>query len=95
MSSVLSAGLIDLTVPLVPSLPEGEDVAVTSVRATLGGNLSYVERSHGREISYRPKGISLPRRCPRGGFPFSATFTFLDGTGASASASVPCPRRRG
>lgn len=94
MSSVLRPGELDLTVPLVPSLPEGEDVSVVAVHATLGGKLVYLERTHGRLISYRPKGIFLPRRCPRGGFSFSARFTFLDATQASAHATVPCPVRR-
>jgi hypothetical protein len=94
MSSVLRPGEIELTVPLVPSLPEGEDVSVVAVHATLGGNLTYLERRNGRQVSYRPRGISLPRRCPRGGFPFSARFTFLDATHASAQATVRCPARR-
>jgi hypothetical protein len=94
MSSVLRPGEIDLTVPLVPSLPEGEDVSVIGVHVTLGGNFAYVEHPHGRQVFYRPKGISLPRRCPRGGFSFSARFTFLDATQASAHAIVRCPARR-
>jgi hypothetical protein len=89
MSSVLKPGLIELSVPLVPSLPEGEPVSVVSVHATLGGNLRYVEQRRG--VTYRPKGISLPQRCPRGGFAFSARFTFLDATGATAHTIVPCP----
>jgi hypothetical protein len=94
MESVLRPNQLALTVPLVPSLPEGEDVSVVSVRATLGGNLAYLEKVHGRMIKYRPKGVLLPRSCPRGGFAFAATFTFLDGTEASANNTVPCPRRR-
>jgi hypothetical protein len=94
MSSVLRPGEIALTVPLVPSLPEGEDVSVVAVHATLGGNLAYLERSHGRLVSYRPRGISLPRRCPPGGFRFSARFEFLDTTQASARTVVHCPARR-
>jgi hypothetical protein len=93
MSSVLRAGEIALAVPLVPSLPEGEDVSVVAVRATLGGKLLYSEHARGRQVSYRPRGISLPRRCPRGGFPFSARFTFLDGTQAEARTAVACPNR--
>jgi hypothetical protein len=93
MPSVLLAGRIALSVPLVPSLPEGEDVSVVAVNATLGGQLTYVERLHGRTVHYRPRGISLPRRCPRGGFAFSGEFTFADGTATSARTVVPCPRR--
>lgn len=94
MSSVLTPGTISLSVPLVPSLPEGEDVSVIAVHATLGGRLTYVERRGGRTVRYRPRGIVLPPRCPRGGFSFSGVFTFLDGTQASTSTRVPCPPRR-
>jgi hypothetical protein len=80
-------------VPLVPTVPEGPDVAVTDVHVTLGGRLTYYERVHGRRVPYRPQGILLPKRCPRGGFRFSATFTFLDGTQAQAQTTVRCPRR--
>jgi hypothetical protein len=59
---------------------------------TLGGHLTYYERVHGRTIAYHPAGIGLPRSCPRGGFPFGATFSFLDGQHASARTKVACPR---
>jgi hypothetical protein len=91
ISTVLLAGQLQITVPLVPSLPEGGDIAVVAVHASLGGNLTYRERSHGRTISYRPRGITLPASCPRGGFGFSATFSFLDGTQAQARTAVACP----
>ncbi len=94
MSSVLEPGLIALSVPLVPSLPEGEPVSVIGVNATLGGELVYTRKVRGRVVRYRPRGISLPRRCPSGGFRFSASFSFLDGTSARASYSAACPRRR-
>jgi hypothetical protein len=61
---------------------------------TLGGRLTYYERVHGRNIAYHPAGIGLPRSCPRGGFPFAATFRFLDGRHAGAQTRVPCPRHR-
>lgn len=94
MPSVLSAGNLQLTVPLVASLPEAPDVSVVEVRATLGGNLTYRGRRGGRTVLYRPKGIILPKSCPRGGFRFSASFQFQDGTRASARSTVACPRRR-
>ncbi|HVR04802.1 MAG TPA: hypothetical protein VMS02_02095 [Solirubrobacteraceae bacterium] len=92
MSSLLLPGQLRFQVPLVPTVPEGPDVAVTDVRVTLGGNLTYYERVHGRRVAYRPQGILLPRRCPRGGFRFSAVFSFLDGTQAQARTVVRCPR---
>jgi hypothetical protein len=87
-------GHIHLNVPLVPSLPEAPDVAAIKIDATLGpaDGVKYTERVHGRTIHYVPKGIPLPHKCPRGGFPFAATFGFQDGSTASAQTRVPCPR---
>jgi hypothetical protein len=92
MRALLLPGRLKFSVPLVPGIPEGPDVAVVRVKATLGGRLTYYERSNGRRIAYRPQGVKLPRSCPRGGFRFSATFSFLDGTQAQARTVVPCPR---
>jgi len=94
MPTLLLPGHLHISVPLVPGIPEGPDVAVVQVHATLGGKLTYYERKHGKRITYHPRGIQLPKRCPRGGFRFSATFTFLDGTQAQAATVVKCPRRR-
>jgi hypothetical protein len=42
-----------------------------------------------------PFGVpATPSSCPRGGFPFVADFTFMDGTTATAKSNVPCPPRR-
>jgi hypothetical protein len=95
MPSTLRAGNLQLTVPLVESLPEAPDVSVVRVRAVLGGNLTYRERRKGRTIFYRPKGVILPRTCPHGGFRFSARFRFQDGTEAEARSRVACPGGRG
>lgn len=94
MPSLLLPGRLQLAVPLVPGVPEGPDVAVVKVKVTLGGRLTYYKRRHGRRVAYRPQGILLPRRCPRGGFRFEATFSFLDGTQAEARTVVKCPLHR-
>jgi hypothetical protein len=95
MPTVLSGGRLHVAVPLVQGLPEGPDVSVVKVHVTIGGNLVYHERRRGRTVAYHPKGFSLPRVCPRGGFRFAAAFAFLDGNRAAARAVVPCPRGRG
>jgi hypothetical protein len=85
-------GKVDIRLPLVPSLPESPDVALVHLQATIGpGHLIYYERVHGRTVAYHPRGIQLPKSCPRGGFPFAATFAFLDGARSTAHTSVPCP----
>jgi len=92
MPSLLLAGDLKLTVPLVESLPGAPDVSVVRVHVTLGGNLTYYETRHGKRVAYRPRSIVLPKRCPRGGFQFSATFDFQDGTQAEARKTVACPK---
>jgi hypothetical protein len=85
-------GRININVPLVPSVPLAPNVAIIRLTTTLGPeHLTYYEHRHGHTIPYNPKGILLPNTCPRGGFPFAATFSFLDGTQANAHTTVPCP----
>jgi len=38
------------------------------------------------------KGIILPKRCPRGGWPVASTFSFEDGSTVMAKRSIPCPK---
>jgi hypothetical protein len=90
---VLLPGDLRFSVPLVASLPGSPDVAVVRLRVTIGGKLTYYEHANGRTIAFHPRGIELPRRCPRGGFAFAATFQFLDGSASTARTAVPCPRR--
>lgn len=92
--SLLAPGEFKLAVPLVESLPEAADVSVVSAKLIIGGNLTYYEPVHGHNVAYRPAGIGIPRSCPRGGFPFSADFAFLDGGHAEARTAVACPRGR-
>jgi hypothetical protein len=86
---------LDTSVPLIPSVPNGPPVSILRVSSTIGPeSLTYYKRVHGRRVGYHPRGIEVPERCPRGGFPFQARFTFLDGTQARARTAVPCPPRR-
>jgi hypothetical protein len=93
MSTLLLPGHLQFTVPLVPSLPEGEDVSVVTAHVTLGGHFTYYEKVHGKTVPFMPTGIKLPRKCPHAGFRFAAKFSFLDGTRAEARTAVKCPKR--
>jgi hypothetical protein len=85
-------GSLNAAIPLVPSVPAGPPVSIVKVRTTIGpAHLTYYEHVHGRTISFHPTGVSLPPRCPRGGFAFSASFSFDDGTSTTANSTVPCP----
>jgi hypothetical protein len=88
------SGRLAIGIPLVPSLPEAPDVAVVQFHTTIGPlRLHYQEHVHGHTVTFTPKGIPLPAKCPHGGFRFAATFTFLDTTSAYAHTTVPCPHR--
>lgn len=88
-------GSLDAAVPLIPSVAGGPPVSIVRVSTTIGpAGLTYHERVHGHTVSFHPRGVSVPLHCPRGGFAFSATFAFQDGTTTVAKSTVPCPRRR-
>jgi hypothetical protein len=83
------------TVPLVTSVPGGPDVSIVAVQTTIGPrHLTYYRHVRGRRVPFRPRGVSVPERCPRGGFPFAAQFVFVDGSTAAATTTVPCPPPR-
>jgi hypothetical protein len=85
-----------ITTPLIPSLPEGPDASVVEMTSTIGPmNVTYYAWFRGKRTPYHPDGLGLPDRCPRGGFPFAATFAFQDGTRAEARTAVPCPEAGG
>ncbi len=89
-------GRLATQIPEIPSFPEAPDAAIVQMHATIGpkGIVYYQHVGH-RRVGYQPNGIVLPKRCPRGGFAFAATFAFLDGSRTQAHATVPCPARRG
>ncbi len=85
-------GQLTMQIPLFEPLPDTPDIAVVKFAATLGPlHLHYHEYVHGHLLTYQPRGIPLPNKCPRHGFPFSATLTFQDGTHSNATTTVPCP----
>lgn len=88
-------GVVNIGVPLVETLPGAPYVSVIRLRSTIGPKkVVYYERVDNRTLAYQPLGILLPKRCPRGGFPFAARFSFSDGSRLSARTSVPCPKPR-
>ncbi len=87
-------GDLNTDLPLVGSLPEGPDAALVTLTTTFGpSRVTYFEYRKGARIPYHPRGVKLPRVCPRGGFAFGAKFAFYNGDDASAETKVPCPPR--
>lgn len=82
---------IATSIPLVQAWPEGPDVALETFQSTIGPlHLTYHRQVSGRTISYQPHGITIPRRCPPGGYPFAAILSFQDDTHTTAVYHVPC-----
>jgi hypothetical protein len=85
-------GRLEISVPLVQSLPEAPDLAVSEIQLAIGAKgLTYYERVRGKVVAYKPAGIELPRHCPRGGFPFSVELGFLGGMRVGGRTAVACP----
>jgi hypothetical protein len=88
-------GRLDTAIPLIPSVPGAPDVAVVRFQSTIGpSHVVYYAHHHGRAVPFRPQGIAIPTKCPPGGFPISADFSFLDGSHITARRPIPCPHRR-
>ncbi|HEV2944029.1 MAG TPA: hypothetical protein VGX26_02810 [Solirubrobacteraceae bacterium] len=86
---------LQTNVPLVASVPGGPDVSIVNVTTTIGpSHLTYYKHVHGRLVAFKPRGVAVPERCPRAGFPFAADFAFQDGSHATATTTVPCPPHR-
>lgn len=72
-----------MSVPPIPTLPTEPDASIATLSLTVG--------SVQRRRSHSANTVRVPSRCPAGGFPFSAEFTYADGSGGSAQAAAPCP----
>lgn len=83
---------IDTFIPPIETLPEAPYAAVVGMSSTIGpSHITYYRRSHGRRIPFQPRGLELPRRCPRRGFRFAGTFTFLDQAVKTIHHRLACP----
>ncbi|MHB1539115.1 MAG: hypothetical protein ACYCUM_12910 [Solirubrobacteraceae bacterium] len=82
--------------PLLGSWPGGPYIAITHLQTTIGPHgLHYYYTEHGRRIEFEPRGLNIPERCPKGGYPVQARFRWwgIAGT-ASVSTRVACGSRR-
>jgi hypothetical protein len=70
--------VLTVTMPPLPTVPGARDAAVTAFAVRV--------QARRRGVSY----IEAPRRCPQAGLPFLGTFSFEDGTTATAGARIPC-----
>jgi hypothetical protein len=74
-----------MPIPPLPTLMFEPDASVVRFSLTVG--------ALGRRRTRDSSSVSVPRRCPVGGFPFSGEFTYADGSSGGTTAHVPCPKR--
>jgi hypothetical protein len=72
-------------VPLVETVPEAPYGVVESTKITVGAGFMQA----GKLISY----ITLPKQCPRPGFPVRCILKFLIGEPVVVDTKLPCPTR--
>jgi hypothetical protein len=86
------SGSIDTEVPLIPSVPGGPNVSVQRFQSTFGPKgLAYEREVNGRIVNFEPRGVTVPRQCPPGGYQFAADFAFEDGSRQTVHSTAPCP----
>jgi hypothetical protein len=73
-----------LSVPSIPTLPLEPNASISTMTLTVGTRKPRDPRN--------ANTVVVPGRCPVGGFPFAASFTYADGSTGEASAAAPCPR---
>ena len=87
-------GLIETKLPLVPSVPEGPDVALLGLQTTIGpAGIVYHEDIDGKIVNFRPRGILLPKTLPARRLSLRGASQLQRRRRARARAqAVPCPR---
>jgi hypothetical protein len=72
-----------MSVPPIPTLPLEPDASTVDFSLTIGAS--------SQRGSRKSNTVIVPSKCPAGGFPFAANFTYADGSTGSAVATAPCP----
>jgi hypothetical protein len=81
-------------IPPISTLPGASLASVESAFATFGAtNVAYYETVHGKRTLVHLRGMVVPKRCPRGGFPTEGTIDFADGTTLTVNPTIPCPHK--
>jgi hypothetical protein len=76
---------VEAEVPLIESVPGALDASVLSINVKVGAALK-----KGKKTTYY---ITVPKKCPKGGFPVKSVLSFLGGATAEASYKAPCPKK--
>jgi hypothetical protein len=72
-------------VPIVETVPGALDASVLSFKVKVGAAVKKGKKVH----SY----ITLPKKCPKGGFPVKSELLYQGGIISDTSYTVPCPKK--
>jgi hypothetical protein len=73
------------TVQLVDSVPGAPPVSTESINIKVGAAYKKGKKT----MSY----ITIPKKCPKGGFPVKSEITFASGEMSTAEYKIPCPKK--
>jgi hypothetical protein len=76
---------VEAEVPIIESVPGALDASAKTINVTVGA--AYKK---GKKTTYY---ITVPKKCPKGGFPLKTVMSFLGGSTAEATYSAPCPKK--
>lgn len=83
---------LNVQVPLDQMWPEGPYAALLNLKATIGPQgVTYRRTEHGHTITFKPRGLTTPARCPPRGFPFQARVHFYNDTTTTTIDRARCP----
>jgi hypothetical protein len=85
-SYLASGPVIEVEVPLIETLPGAPDASATHLREKFGGAVK-----KGKKVLYYG---TVPKSCPRGGFPGKVEVSFLGTSPVTAETNVPCPLKK-
>jgi hypothetical protein len=76
---------LSVAVPLVATVPEAPYASEMSIKIKIGA----AYKKGKKLISYG----TVPRTCPKGGFPGKVEIKFLGGASSTSTIKVPCPKK--
>lgn len=75
---------LTVDVPLVETVPGADDASILSFKVKVGAAYKLGKKT----VSY----FTLPKRCPKGGFPLKAELKFMSGEAVTITSKQPCPK---
>jgi hypothetical protein len=76
---------VEAEVPLIESVPGALDASAEEINVIVGAAYKKGKKTH--------YYLTVPKKCPKGGFPLKTVMSFLGGATAEASYKAPCPKK--